>query len=156
MPIAAIGLGSNVGDRAAHLRAGVEALRHAASTSLLGVSAFIETLPVGPVTQDPFLNAAAAIETTMPPRELLNFLHRVERSRGRDRETEVRWGPRTLDLDLLLYDDLVIDEPGLHVPHPRMHERRFVLEPLAKVLPDALVPGYGLSVRTLLGRLPRG
>jgi 2-amino-4-hydroxy-6-hydroxymethyldihydropteridine diphosphokinase len=154
MPLAAIGLGSNFGDRAAHLHAALDALRADPTILDLRASAAIETAPVGPIPQGPYLNAAAAFTTDCSPRSLLDLLHAIEQSRGRNRKAEPRWGPRTLDLDLLLYDDLVIDEPGLRVPHPSLHERRFVLEPLAAILPDSLVPGLGLRVRELLVRLP--
>ncbi len=109
-----------------------------------------ETDPVGVVDQPPFLNGAVAVETTRSPRELLELLLEIERSLGRVREE--RWGPRTIDLDLLLYGDEVVDEPGLRVPHPRLHERRFALEPLADLDPELQVPGRG-TVTALLSAL---
>lgn len=151
---AAIGLGSNLGDRHAHLAAAFDALAAAPATHLLARSSVRETAPVGPIAQGPFLNAVALIETSLPPRELLSRLHAIERSRGRDRAREQRWGPRTLDLDILLYDNLILDQPGLTIPHPRLHERRFVLEPLAEVWPDAIVPPLRRSVADLLAALP--
>lgn len=133
---AAIGLGSNLGDPAAHFRAALDALAEVGE--LIAVSSVYETAPVGPVEQPNYLNAAVVIDTDLEPEELLEALQSIERSRGRQR-TE-RWGPRTLDLDLLLYGDQEIDRPGLSVPHPRITERRFVLEPLIEAWPDATMP----------------
>lgn len=151
-----LGLGSNLGDRAGHLRHALDRLASLPGTRLVAVSDFVETEPVGPVAQGPFLNAAAAVETGLAPRELLSHLHALERERGRDRATGERWGPRTLDIDILLYDDLVIDEPGLTIPHPRLHERLFALGPLAQIAPDARVPRFGRSVSELLEALRAG
>ena len=109
---------------------------------VVAVSAFRETDPVGYADQPSFLNAAAALDTTLSPRDLLELLLAVERELGRTREGP-RFGPRTIDLDLLLHGDSVIDEPGLTVPHPRLHERRFALEPLAELDPALVVPGRG-------------
>jgi len=114
------------------------------------VSEIRETEPVGPVEQGPFLNGAARLETSLAPRELLERLLAVENRLGRVR-TE-RWGPRTIDLDLLLYGTETVDEPGLTVPHPSLHERRFALEPLAELDPQLVVPGHG-RVRDLLAEL---
>jgi 2-amino-4-hydroxy-6-hydroxymethyldihydropteridine diphosphokinase len=105
------------------------------------------------VRQGPYLNAAALLETALGARALLDALLAIERARGRDRAGAARWGPRTLDLDLLLYGDRIIDEPGLTVPHPRMHERLFVLRPLALIAPEMIVPTCRLSVGALLSRL---
>lgn len=148
--LAAIGLGSNVGDRRAHLDAAVHALAVCPGVRVVAVSAYLETAPVGPAGQGPYLNAAATLETTLDARPLLDALLEIERTRGRDRTREQRWGPRTLDLDLLVFGDRVIDEPGLRVPHPRLGERAFVLEPLAEIAPDLAVPGIGRSVGALL------
>jgi len=142
-----IGLGSNLGDREAALRGALELL----GEDVVAVSSFRETEPVGYLDQPAFLNAAAALETGLEPRALLERLLGVERELGRTREGP-RHGPRTIDLDLLVYDDRVIDEPGLVVPHPRLAERRFVLEPLAELDPDVVVPGHG-RVAELLSRL---
>ena len=155
MPHAAIALGSNLGDRHAHISAAVLALTDLPCSRFLSVSNTFETAPVGPIPQGKYLNAAVKIQTTLPPRALLDQLLAIEQSRGRNRTTEQRWGPRTLDLDLLLYDDLILSEPGLELPHPRLHERLFVLQPLAQVWPDAVVPGRNKTVVQLLTDLRR-
>jgi 2-amino-4-hydroxy-6-hydroxymethyldihydropteridine diphosphokinase len=128
-----LGLGSNLGDRAAYLQGAVDAL-----PDVVAVSRFYETDPVGgPEGQPPYLNAVVELDTEMSPGDLLDWCRRLEAAAGRVR-TE-RWGPRTLDVDVLLVGDLVIDEPDLQVPHPRMWERSFVLIPLAELAPE-LVP----------------
>jgi len=147
-----LGLGSNLGDRRASLDAAVESLRANPAVRVLAVSGFIETAPVGgPPGQGPYLNGAAAIETDLAPVALLAELRRIERALGR-REGP-RWGPRPVDLDILLYDSLVLATPDLTLPHPRLRERRFVLEPLAAIAPDARDPVTGLTVRELVARL---
>ena len=140
-----VAVGANLGDREATIRAALAAL-----PDVVAVSELRETAPVGVVDQPPFLNGAAALETELSPRELLDVLLEVERRLGRERRE--RWGPRTIDLDLLLHGDDVVDEPGLTVPHPRLHERRFALEPLLDLDPDLVVPGRG-RVIDLLARL---
>lgn len=144
----AIALGSNLGDRAATLRSAIEALREADQVRVIRVSSFIETEPVGPPGQGPYLNAAAVLETSLPARALLDLMLEIEREHGRDRRGAVPNGPRTLDLDLLLYGDAVISEPGLVVPHPRMLERRFVLDPLCEIAPDMVHPLAGRRVQS--------
>jgi 2-amino-4-hydroxy-6-hydroxymethyldihydropteridine diphosphokinase len=139
--VAYVGLGANIGPREVTLLRAVDLLSEADGLDVLGVSRFRETDPVGVVDQPPFLNGAARIETSLGPRELLALLLEIERSLGRVREE--RWGPRTIDLDLLVYGDRILDEPGLRVPHPRLPERRFVLEPLAELDPDLVIPGLG-------------
>ena len=136
MTRAYVGVGANLGDRRATIEAAVGAL-----PGVVAVSELRETEPVGVVDQPSFLNGAVALETELSARELLDVLLEVERSLGRERRE--RWGPRTIDLDLLLYGDETVDEPGLTVPHPRLHERRFALEPLAELDPDLLIPGRG-------------
>ncbi|MDX2130578.1 MAG: 2-amino-4-hydroxy-6-hydroxymethyldihydropteridine diphosphokinase [Planctomycetota bacterium] len=149
---AAVALGSNLGDRRAALEAALTLL--ASADRLLATSAFIETEPVGGVAEGRFLNAACIIETARTPLALLERLLEIERSLGRDRTREQRWGSRTLDLDLLLYDDVTMDEDGLTLPHPRLHERLFVLEPLAEIAPDWMV-GRSRTVRDLRDALRR-
>jgi 2-amino-4-hydroxy-6-hydroxymethyldihydropteridine diphosphokinase len=145
--VAYIGLGANVGPREVTLLRAIDLLAEADDVEVLEVSQLRETDPVGMVDQPSFLNGAARIDTSLSPRALLELLLRIERSLGRVREE--RWGPRTVDLDLLVYGDLTVDEPGLRVPHPRLHERRFALEPLAELDPELVVPGRG-PVRQLL------
>lgn len=155
MATAYLGLGSNLGERERHLDGAVAQLGALPGTESLRVSSYHETAPVGgPAGQGPFLNAAAELVTTLSPRELLLELMRIERIAGRDRLNEAeRWGPRTLDVDLLLYDARLIDQPGLMVPHPRMHERRFVLAPLCEIAPDATHPYLHKTVREMLETL---
>jgi 2-amino-4-hydroxy-6-hydroxymethyldihydropteridine diphosphokinase len=145
-----VGLGANLGPREETLRRAVELLAGAAGVDVLAVSKLRETEPVGVIDQPPFLNGAVAVDTTLTPRALLEVLLEIERSLGRVREE--RWGPRVVDLDLLAYGDVVLDEPGLHVPHPRLNERRFALEPLADLDPELEIPGRA-SVSALLAAL---
>ena len=142
MTRAYIGLGANVGPREETLRRAVELLAAEDGIEVIAVSNLRETDPVGVVDQPRFLNGAVAVETTLPPRELLDVLLRTERTLGRVRDG-TRWGPRTVDLDLLVYADEVVDEPGLRVPHPHLQERRFALEPLAELDPGLVIPGAG-------------
>jgi 2-amino-4-hydroxy-6-hydroxymethyldihydropteridine diphosphokinase len=144
--VAYIGLGANLGDREENIRAAIERL---AELGALLVSSFRETDPVGVTEQPRFVNAVAELETELGASALLGQLLEIERELGRDRSREQRWGPRTIDLDLLLYGDEVIDEPGLTVPHPRLAERRFVLEPLHELAPDLALPD-GRRIRDLL------
>lgn len=137
-----VGLGANLGDRAAMLRAALEQLAAEPEIVLVAVSGFRDTEPVGITDQPRFLNAAAAVETELPARDLLDRLLAFERELGRTR-TGPRFGPRTIDLDLLLYGSQEIDEPGLAVPHPRLHERLFALEPLAELDPELVLPRRG-------------
>jgi 2-amino-4-hydroxy-6-hydroxymethyldihydropteridine diphosphokinase len=137
-----IGLGSNLGDRRAMIAGALERL------SPRRVSRIIETEPWGRADQPRFLNAVAEIETELEPGELLDRLLDVERSLGRVRREP--WGPRTIDLDLLLYGDRRVASDSLSVPHPRLHQRRFVLEGLAELCPDCKVPGLDRTVRQLL------
>ena len=146
-----VGIGSNLGDREATIRRAVALLDEIDGIEVVAMSALQETEPWGPVEQPAFVNGAVAVETVLEPPELLAALLDVERLLGRVRTGE-RWGPRTIDLDLLLYGERVVDEPGLAVPHPRLHERRFALEPLADLAPDAVVPGRG-TVAELLADL---
>ena len=147
-----VALGSNLGDRERTIRDAVAALGAADGVDVVGVSTLRETDPVGLVDQPRFLNGAAALETSLTARQLLDLLLEVERRFGRERAGVPEGGPRTLDLDLLLVESAEIDEPGLRIPHPRLHERRFVLEPLAELDPSLEVPGKG-AVQTLLAEL---
>jgi 2-amino-4-hydroxy-6-hydroxymethyldihydropteridine diphosphokinase len=147
--IAYIGLGANLGDREGNVRAALERLR---GLGPLRVSSFRETEPVGVIDQPSFLNAAAELETDLPPRELLARLLEIEHDFGRERAEETRWGPRPIDLDLLVYGAETIEEPGLTVPHPRLAERRFALEPLHELAPDLTLPD-GRRIRDLLDAL---
>jgi 2-amino-4-hydroxy-6-hydroxymethyldihydropteridine diphosphokinase len=144
-----VGVGANLGDREATIRAALAAL-----AGVVAISELRETEPVGVLDQPPFLNGAAAVETDLSARQLLDLLLEVERGLGRERgePKQRRWGPRTIDLDLLLYGDETIDEPGLTVPHPRLHERRFALEPLLDLDAELAIPGRG-RVIDLLARL---
>lgn len=148
MTVAFVGLGSNLGEREETLRQALRLLGE--RVEVRAVSSFRETEPVGVAEQPRFVNAAAMVETDLAPRELLDALLGVERKLGRERGE--RWGPRTIDLDLLLFGGATLDEPGLTLPHPRLHERRFVLEPLAELDPDLVVPGRG-RVSELLSEL---
>ena len=150
MTLAYVGIGANLGPREETLRRAVDLLARADGVEVVGVSELRETDPVGVVDQPPFLNGAVSVETTLSPRALLDLLVEVERSLGRVRGE--RWGPRVVDLDLLVYGIEVLDEPGLHVPHPRLHERRFALEPLAEMNPELEIPGRG-NVSALLAAL---
>ena len=141
MTRAYVGLGANLGPREGTLLRAVDLLAAADGVEAVVVSQLRETEPVGVVDQPPFLNGAAAIDTSLAARELLELLLETERALGRVRGE--RWGPRTLDLDLLVYGQETIDEPGLRVPHPRLAQRRFALEPLADLDPALEIPGLG-------------
>ena len=142
MTRAYVGLGANLGPREVTLLRAVDVLAAEQGVKILAVSQLRETDPVGNVEQPTFVNGAVAVETSLSPRELLDALLRVEQELGRVRDGE-RWGPRTIDLDLLLYGYEIVDEPGLRVPHPRLHERRFALEPLVDLEPELEIPGVG-------------
>jgi 2-amino-4-hydroxy-6-hydroxymethyldihydropteridine diphosphokinase len=146
----AIGLGSNLGDSRSILDSAIDRLKSHAQIDITAVSSWYLTAPIGPPQPD-YLNGCATIQTSLEPLELLNILHSIESEFGRVRQ-EI-WGARTLDLDLLLYDNLIIDLPTLQIPHPRMLERAFVMVPLAKIAPNWLEPKSGDSIATILNKL---
>lgn len=136
-----IGLGSNLGESCDQLRLAIADIDHLPGTRLLASSAFYRSAPVGYLDQPDFVNAVVKIETDLAPRQLLSALLGIERKHGRERTFAN--APRTLDLDVLLYGDLQIDEPGLTIPHPHMHRRAFVLQPLLDIAPDCMIPSLG-------------
>jgi 2-amino-4-hydroxy-6-hydroxymethyldihydropteridine diphosphokinase len=144
-----VSLGANIGSRRESISAAVELLGAESGVTVRAASTLRETEPVGYEAQPKFLNGVVALDTVLSPRELLDRLLAIERRLGRTRGDGPRFGPRTIDLDLLVYGDVRIDEPGLTVPHPRLAERRFALEPLAELDPELEVPGLG-PVRELL------
>lgn len=146
MTVAYIGIGNNLGDKERFIQRALDALSHMTGINLLRVASLYETAPWGNTDQDWYLNTVAEIDTTFSPRELLSTLLSIENNLGRTREE--KWGPRTMDLDLLLYGSKVINNPHLRVPHPRMTERAFVLVPLAELCPDLVLPN-GLGVKEL-------
>ncbi len=148
-----IALGSNLGDRAAHFQAALRGLAGTPGVRLVTCSSLYETTAVGP-EQPEYLNAVVGAQVELEPAVLLERLRELERSSGRERRE--RWGPRTLDLDLLLYGERVVDAPGLTVPHPELHRRRFVLEPLVEVAPWAVHPLLAQTMDELLRHLPPG
>jgi 2-amino-4-hydroxy-6-hydroxymethyldihydropteridine diphosphokinase len=147
---AVIALGSNLDDPEAHVRQGFADIAELPETRITARSHLYRTEPIGYAEQPPFVNACARVDTRLPALALLNGLLDIERRHGRVRD--IPNGPRTLDLDIVLYGGAVIDEPGLAIPHPRAHERAFVLAPLLDVWPDAVIPGRG-SARALLERI---
>ena len=151
MAEALVGLGGNIGDVRTTLDRAVAALCDGASVRLLAQSSDYATPPWGVADQPAFVNRCIAVATALPPRMLLERALAVERTLGRDRSREQRWGPRPLDIDLLAYDDVALNAPGLTLPHPRMLERAFVLVPLAEIVPDRIVAG--VRVRDALARL---
>lgn len=147
-----LGLGSNLGDRLAYLRQAIFLLSQHPSIQYKRLSSLYETAPVGYLDQPAFYNLVCEIETSLEPTQLLNVVLDIEKRL--DRVRTIRWGPRTVDIDLLLYDQAIIEQSNLVVPHPRMTERAFVLVPLAELIPDQIIPGTSLSVRQWQGRLP--
>jgi 2-amino-4-hydroxy-6-hydroxymethyldihydropteridine diphosphokinase len=145
-----VGLGANLGNREQTIRRAVDALGRRPGVDVLAVSAFRETEPVGFTDQPPFLNGAAVVETDLEPRALLEALLAVERELGRTRDGP-RFGPRTIDLDLLVFGNREVSEPGLTVPHPRLAERAFALEPLVELDPELEIPGRGRVADLLRG-----
>ena len=151
MADALIGLGGNVGDVRATLAQAIARFADGKDVRLTARSSDYATPPWGVTDQPPFINCAIAVETALAPQALLARALEVERALGRDRAHEQRWGPRRIDIDLLAYDDLALDEPGLTLPHPRLFERAFVLVPLAEIVPERLI--RGVAVRAALARI---
>ena len=149
-----LSLGSNQGDRIANLKAAMDALR--ALGQVAAVSSFYETEPVEYTQQPWFINCAVALQTEKMPKQLLSAILKIEREMGRRRRPDRIKGPRSIDIDILLFGASVIDTPELSVPHPAMHQRRFVLQPLAEIAPDALHPVLKRSIRELRDALPQG
>lgn len=143
MTLAAVGLGANLGDAAATLGEAIVALSRLPRSRLIRASRLYRTPAWGRTEQPDFINAAALVDTDLPARDLLQALLAIERRFGRERPDGERWGPRTLDLDLLLFGDTVIDQPGLRVPHPHLHQRAFALLPLQEIAPEMVIPGIG-------------
>ncbi len=150
-----LGLGSNLGDRRQQITDARQLLRKHAQIEETQTSQLFETDPVGPVKPQPrYINAVVEITTTLTVQNLLREIHAIERLLNRDRSADaIRWGPRTIDIDILLYSDLILDESELTIPHPRMHERLFVLKPLSEIAPDAIHPILGLTIQELLALL---
>jgi len=150
---AILSLGSNMGDRYGTLDKAISRLDSHPGINVSKVATFLETVPVGYIEQDKFINSAVTIETSLSPLELLEAVLQIEKDCGRKRD--VRFGPRTLDIDILLYGDLLINSEMLTIPHPRLHEREFVLVPLAEVAPERSIPPAGLTAPEMLALLHR-
>jgi len=160
MARAFVGIGANLGDPGTQVEWAIGELAKLAGTRVVRASSFYRTAPIGHVDQPDFVNAVALVDTALAPRDLLDALLAIEHAAGRERTFQN--APRLLDLDLLLYDDEVLDAPGLAIPHPRMHERAFVLVPLAEIAPDSVIPGHGRAADLLkrvnsqkVSRIPR-
>ncbi len=151
MHLAYIGFGSNIGDRFAYIQNAIQVLAEVEEITLQKISSLYETVPVGYEAQANFLNGVIAIKTCLSPHTLLHILKEIETTVGRQHRT--RWGPREIDLDILIYSDICLRDPNLIIPHPEMHLRRFVLVPLAEIAPDAAHPIFNETIQTLLERL---
>ncbi|MDE0470221.1 MAG: 2-amino-4-hydroxy-6-hydroxymethyldihydropteridine diphosphokinase [Candidatus Poribacteria bacterium] len=151
MHVAYIGFGSNIGDRLAHIQNAIHALSKTEGITLQKISSVYKTAPVGYEAQAEFLNGVAAIQTSLSPLSLLHTLKNIETAIGR--KHRIRWGPREIDLDILIYGDLCLQTEKLVIPHPEMHLRGFVLVPLAEIAPDLVHPVFEVSIQTLLNRL---
>ncbi|MCH8823362.1 MAG: 2-amino-4-hydroxy-6-hydroxymethyldihydropteridine diphosphokinase [Planctomycetes bacterium] len=148
-----IAFGANLGNRRSNLQSALAALNASKDIEVLCISEMIETEPEGAANQGRYLNAAASLVTSLSPGQLLKVMLEIEISHGRDRSKEKRWGPRLLDLDLLMYEDLVIDQKGLTLPHPRMHKRAFVLGPLAEIAGQLVHPVRKETITALLEKV---
>ena len=149
--LAYLGLGTNLGDRESYLAQALKELVGLPTIEIAAVSSIYETAPVGLTDQPDFLNLVVSVRTTLSPRELMDALLHIENKMGRVRT--VRWGPRVIDLDLLLFGDVRVEVPGLSVPHPRLRERSFVLIPLAEIAPDLILPGEKTTIKKLVEKL---
>ena len=149
--LAYLGLGTNLGDRESYLAQALKELGGLPTMEIGAVSSIYETAPVGLTDQPDFLNLVVSVRTTLSPRELMDALLNIENKMGRVRT--VRWGPRVIDLDLLLFGDVRVGVPGLSVPHPRLRERSFVLIPLAEIAPDLIFPGEKMTIKKLAEKL---
>lgn len=155
--MAYVGLGSNLGDREATIESAIRSIAELGGVEVVAVSSSVQTPPL-PTAEGVdgggwYVNAVVTVRTVLEPGALLEGLLAIERAHGRDRSVSQRWAARTLDLDLLLFDDRMIDEPRLVVPHPHIASRRFVLEPLAEITPDSVIPGLGKTAAQLLAEL---
>ncbi len=148
-----IGIGSNEGDRLVNISRAIQQLASSPDIHVVQLATIYETKPVGGLPQPEFLNTVVELETSHGPHELLDIVKRIERQLGRV-PTAQQWGPRVIDLDILLYGDRIMREPNLVIPHARLHERRFVLEPLAQLAPALTHPVLGQTIAQLLNRLP--
>ena len=151
MPLAYIGFGSNIGNRLVHIQNAIQTLSKTEGITLQKISSVYKTDPVGYEAQAEFLNGVATIQTSLSPLSLLHILKDIETEVGR--QHRIRWGPREIDLDILIYGDLCLQTEKLVIPHPEMHLRRFVLVPLAEIAPDLVHPVFQESIQTLLNRL---
>ena len=154
MPLVYIGFGSNIGDRLARIQNAIQVLSKTEGITVKKISSIYKTAPVGYEAQAPFLNGVAAVQTDLPPLSLLSTLKDIETVVGR--QHRIRWGPREIDLDILIYGDLYLQSQKLVIPHPEMHLRRFVLAPLAEIAPDLVHPVFQETVQTLLDHLEDG
>ena len=148
-----IGLGSNLGNREDNLAAARERLQNDGRTKIIRCSSLVETEPWGPIPQDWFLNQVCELESELSPRALMQWLLEVERLGGRDRTKEIRWGPRIIDLDLLAYGQVIYEDEVVQIPHPRLHLRRFVLQPWAMIAPNWRHPTLNLSMVEMLAQV---
>lgn len=151
MPTAYIGIGSNLGDRQKNIQRAISLLHSIPQIQVIRISSIYETAPVGVLNQPDFLNAAISLDTELSPHELLNELQKIESQLKRKRT--IRWGPRTIDLDILLYDDKTISSDRLTIPHPEMHKRHFVLMPLSEIAGEVTHPKFEKKIKSLLKEL---